>query len=277
MSSRRVVIVSPGGKFTDDVLALLKERGTPADALLLYAPPVLREWRKPATRAGRMAALARTPLRWARVRVRQRAHARAAADAGTVIVSGTLNGERMKRDLRRLDAGVAVLARCGLVGTDVLSIPREGVVNVHPGVLPWIRGNSPVANSLIRGVPLGATAFRVDAGIDTGAIITRRLVRLHGGETVDEVRAALYRLWVEMTADLVADAKAGRIASSAVQEERFPLCRTVTDPAQLAAVDKAVLRGDAKALLDRWAPLCDLSTLALPADVDASLVTRVAG
>jgi folate-dependent phosphoribosylglycinamide formyltransferase PurN len=277
MSSRRVVILSPGGRFTDDVLALLGERGTRVHALVLYVPGAAGGWRKAPTRAARLASLARTPLRWVRLRARQRARARAARSSARVVLTGTLNGARVKRDLRRLEPDLVVLARCGLVDPDVLSIPREGVVNVHPGLLPWIRGNSPIANSLLRGVPLGATAFRVDAGIDTGAIIARRLLPLHGGETLADVRDALFRLWVDMTARLVADACDGRVPAAIPQPERFPICRTLTDPAQAAAMEDAVRRGDARVLLDRWAHLCDPENLSLPHDANASPTARAAG
>jgi folate-dependent phosphoribosylglycinamide formyltransferase PurN len=277
MSPRPVVMLSPGGRFTDEVLALMVRRGVSVDALVLYVPALRGAWRRAPGRLARLRALVLTPLRWARVRVKQRTHAVPAGAAARVLRTGALNGARMKRDLLRLRPDVLVLARCGLVDPEVVAIPREGVVNVHPGLLPWIRGNSPVASSLLRGVPLGATAFRVDAGIDTGPVLARRLVRLGGSETVAEVREALFRLWVEMTADLVADACAGRLPSGVPQRERFPLCRTLAGPADLAAMDHAVRRGDAKALLDRWAPLCDPSNHSLAPDADASPIARPAG
>jgi methionyl-tRNA formyltransferase len=176
----------------------------------------------------------------------------------------------MADDLRGVAPDVLVLARCGLLDPHLLSIPREGVVNVHPGLLPWIRGNSPLANSLLRGVPLGSTAFRVDAGIDTGAVIERRLVPVTGTETVDELREGMFRLWVEMTADLVAAAAEGRIAPGTAQGGRFPICRTIPQPAGSAAA------ATAKALFDRWSALCDPGALSLPPAADADFLPRPA-
>ena len=256
--SRRVVVLSPGGKFTDDLLALLASRGTAADALLLYLPPV--------PRAG-LRARVLAPVRWLARRVKRRLRGHPSAGAGRVVLTGTLNGRRMARDLRRLEPDVVVLARCGLIAPPLLSVPREGTVNVHPALLPWIRGNSPLGNSLLRGIPLGASAFWIDEGIDTGRIIARRLLLVDGGETQDQLRDALFRLWVEMTADAVAAAISGTIPDGSPQGTRFPICRTLSAPAQLAGVDEAVRRGDAKALFDRWRPLCGADGLALPADV----------
>ncbi|MDB4952045.1 MAG: methionyl-tRNA formyltransferase [Gemmatimonadetes bacterium] len=276
MSNRRVVLLSPGGTFADAVLALLADRGVEIAAFLLYLPGGPGEWRKAPTAGRRLLSLAGTPLRWARRRVRQRAHARAARRKGPVVLTGRLNGARMERDLRRLAPDGVVLAHCGLVARNVLQVPRDGVVNVHPGLLPWIRGNSPIGNSLVRGVPLGATAFRVDPGIDTGAILARRLVPVSGVETAGELREAVFRLWVGMTADLAADACAGRVPPGSPQHARFPLCGTLPAPEQIALIEDAVRRGEPKALFDRWAPACDPLDLSLPFDADAVLTARAA-
>ncbi|HEV7587127.1 MAG TPA: formyltransferase family protein [Longimicrobium sp.] len=267
--TRRVVILSPGGEFAHRLLALLAERGIVPNALVLYVPGVAREWRKLRSARGRLLALPLLPLRAAGRRLRLRLDRRLRGAAPRVVYTGPLNGARMASDLRRLDPDVLVLARCGLLDPRLLAIPREGVASVHPGLLPWIRGNSPLANSLRCGVPLGGTAFWVDAGIDTGALIERRLVPVTGTETLDQLREGMFRLWVEMTADLVAAAGEGRIAPGTAQAGRFPLCRTVPDPAGAAAA--------AKALLDRWSGLCDPERLSLPPAADADfLPTRAA-
>jgi hypothetical protein len=274
--SRRVVVLSPGGRFTSDLMALLALRGTAVDALVLYVPGVVREWRS-ASPAGRLLGLPFLPLRWLRRRVRRRLAARAPGGAARVVLSGSLNGRRMTRDLRRLRPDVVVLAHCGLVAPHLLEIARDGVVNVHPGLLPWIRGNSPLGSSFLRRVPLGCTAFRVDAGIDTGRILSRRLLPVGGGETAAELRDALHRLWVEMTADLVAAAYAGGIAEGVPQEGRFRLCRTLAGTEQRLAIEDAVRRGVPKALFELWRPLCHPSDLSLPAGADAGFVPHAEG
>ncbi|HEX6910454.1 MAG TPA: formyltransferase family protein [Longimicrobium sp.] len=254
--SRRVVVLSPGGRFAAEVLARLEERGRAADALLVYRPDLARDWRgaPPADRRP-----FRAPLfvgRWLAGRARDRFGARLRAGARRAVFTGPLNGPRMRRDLERLRPDAVVLARCGLVSPEVLAVPADGVVNVHPALLPWIRGNNPLGNSLLRGTPLGATAFRVDAGIDTGRILERRLVAVAGYETAAGLRDALHRVWVEMTVDWIVAAGAAPLPTGEPQTARFPLCRTLSTPAELAAVDEAVRSGAAGALFDRWRPLC---------------------
>jgi methionyl-tRNA formyltransferase len=177
----------------------------------------------------------------------------------------------MARDLTTLAPDVLVLARCGLLRPDILAIPNEGVVNVHPGLLPWIRGNSPIGHSLLRGVPLGSSMFYVDPGIDTGSIVERRLVRVTDGDTLETLRGSLYDLWLEMTVDLVARASTGKIPPGTPQVQRHPLCGELSQPEQLAEMRHAIEQGTAKALFDRWEAVCD-PRLTLPADFDLEML-----
>lgn len=267
--TRRVVILSPGGSFLDDLLTLLVRRGTRVQGVVLYDSRLNRAGES-ASLFLRLRAAAMIPVRWLR---RQRgAGVRGAAER--LVVTRALNGDETARALRRLRPDVLVLARCGLVKPHVLAIPAEGVVNVHPGLLPWIRGGSPVGNSLLRGVPLGATAFRVDQGIDTGPILWRRLVEVGGADTEAALRDGLYRLWLEMTADLIEAAIAGPLPPGTPHAGRFPLCRDLKGSPERPAVDEAVRKGTARTLLDRWRPLCDPEDLSLPAGAEADVPFR---
>jgi methionyl-tRNA formyltransferase len=267
--TRRVVILSPGGSFLDDLLALLARRGTGVQGVVLYDSRLSRAGAS-ASILLRLRASAMIPVRW--MRRQRRAEVRGAAER--LVVTGALNGDGTARALRRLRPDVLVLARCGLVKPHVLAIPTEGVVNVHPGLLPWIRGGSPVGNSLLRGVPLGATAFRVDAGIDTGPMLRRRLVDVGGAETEAALRDGLYRLWLEMTAELIEAVTTGPLPVGTRHAGRFPLCRDLKGSPEQPAVDAAVRQGAARTLLARWRPLCDPEDLSLPADAQADFLPR---
>ncbi len=50
-------------------------------------------------------------------------------------------------------------------------MPRLGILNVHLGLLPEVRGMSSPEWSLLQGVPLGITFHYMDAGIDTGPVL----------------------------------------------------------------------------------------------------------
>ncbi|MBV9110143.1 MAG: hypothetical protein JO306_12100 [Gemmatimonadetes bacterium] len=265
--NRRIVILTRGGAPVRRLLERLDARGARPAAVLVYVDAPARE-RKPDTALRRLAAPLLLPLRRLRRRVRAWRAARALAGPAPVRVTGPLNGREMEKDVHRLAPDVLLLAGCGLLGDAILSIPREGTVNVHPGLLPWIRGNGAVENAVLRGIPIGCTAHWVDAGIDTGRIIARRLAPLAGGEGRGELRRAAGDLWGEMMTEIATAAATGPLPAGTAQGDRHPLCREVTDAADLAAVDAAAVAGMPKAVLDRWTACCD-SDLSLPPGAEA--------
>jgi methionyl-tRNA formyltransferase len=66
----------------------------------------------------------------------------------------------------------AIVAYGALVPPDALSIPPLGWVNLHFSLLPAWRGAAPVQHALLHGDDVtGATAFRLDEGLDTGPVL----------------------------------------------------------------------------------------------------------
>ena len=59
----------------------------------------------------------------------------------------------------------------GIIGKEMLEIPRLGFLGCHPGLLPRMRGSNPIAYAILDDYPQGATCFWMDEGIDTGAIV----------------------------------------------------------------------------------------------------------
>jgi len=253
--SRRVVVLASGGAFTQRLLAVLHERGTPADALVLYA-----------------AALARGPrvLRSLAGRVRRRLDRRYRRGSRRVVFTAPLNHPRMIRDLRAQAPDVVVLSTCSLLAPEVVEIPAEGVLNTHPGLLPWVRGNGPLANALLRGVPLGFTTFWVDGGIDTGPVVERRLLPMAEGESARALDDRFYDAWVTTTADAIAAAAASHDLPRVPQERRFALARRITGAGDLARVDALLAEGTAHAVFERWRPFCT-PDLRLPPEADARI------
>ena len=72
---------------------------------------------------------------------------------------------------------------------EALAVPRHGIVNGHPSLLPRYRGPSPVAWAIRNGEnEVGFTFHYMDAELDTGNILAQERVPLgdeHGWEELD--------------------------------------------------------------------------------------------
>jgi len=75
----------------------------------------------------------------------------------------------------RSDACVSVLFNYLFKPPFLGSFP-QGVVNLHPSLLPYNRGQYPNVWSILEGTPSGVTFHYVDPGVDTGDIIAQKTV-----------------------------------------------------------------------------------------------------
>jgi methionyl-tRNA formyltransferase len=90
---------------------------------------------------------------------------------------------------------LGVLADYGqIVPAAVLDVPRHGILNLHPSILPRHRGASPIQATIASGDrEAGVTLMRMDEGLDTGPIVAVERWSLSGGETAPELEAEAAR------------------------------------------------------------------------------------
>ena len=76
-------------------------------------------------------------------------------------------------ELRALQPDIGVVVAYGhILKPDLLALPRLGMVNVHPSLLPELRGAAPVEWAIINGLErTGVTIMQLDAGMDSGPIL----------------------------------------------------------------------------------------------------------
>lgn len=103
----------------------------------------------------------------------------------------------------------------GILRKQLLDVPRLGVLNIHLGLLPEIRGMSSPEWSLLNDVPVGITIHYMDAGIDTGPILQRaELLDVNCSKSLSDLRRRLIVFGVEKAGEVVAGLAQGMIAAT---------------------------------------------------------------
>lgn len=97
---------------------------------------------------------------------------------------------------------VLALGGTRIIKPNILAAPRQSTVNVHPGLLPMLRGSASVGWALYKNLPQGATAHFIDPGIDTGDIIIKRQLPVYHGDTYESIN---YRMAI-LAGELMAEA-----------------------------------------------------------------------
>lgn len=89
------------------------------------------------------------------------------------------------------------------IGSAMLAATPQGVVNVHPGILPAYRGASCVEWAIYNNEPIGHTAHFMSEGYDDGPVIGTEIYDFSGERSYRAIRIAMYRNWCRFVAETV--------------------------------------------------------------------------
>lgn len=121
--------------------------------------------------------------------------------------------EMFIQTLRELAPDLIVVAAYGqILPVAVLELPRFGGLNVHTSLLPNYRGAAPIQWALLNGdAETGVTIMKMDAGMDTGAILTVERTPIAPEDNAATLHDRLARLGAELLLRTIPDYVAGKI------------------------------------------------------------------
>lgn len=121
-------------------------------------------------------------------------------------------GKEVLEKIRNLKADIAVSINFDYILTsEFIDFFPYGCINLHTGYLPYNRGAYPNVWAIVDGTPAGVTLHYIDAGIDTGQIISQKEVVVNITDTgkilYEKLEEEAHRLFIESW-PLVKDGKA---------------------------------------------------------------------
>lgn len=107
--------------------------------------------------------------------------------------------------LREIVPDLIVVAAFGqLLPQDVLSLPPHGCLNVHASLLPRWRGASPINAAILAGdAETGVSIMLMDAGLDTGSVLSQRATTIGPDETAGSLSDRLAEIGAELLVETV--------------------------------------------------------------------------
>ncbi|MDP5151834.1 methionyl-tRNA formyltransferase [Rheinheimera baltica] len=97
----------------------------------------------------------------------------------------SLKKARAQTELAALNADLMIVVAYGLILPQVvLDTPRFGCINVHGSLLPRWRGAAPIQRAIWAGdTQTGVTIMQMDAGLDTGAMLSTVSCNIEANDT----------------------------------------------------------------------------------------------
>ena len=98
-----------------------------------------------------------------------------------------------------LNADIAVVVAYGLILPQaILDAPRHGCLNIHASLLPRWRGAAPIHRAIMSGdAQTGVCIMQMEAGLDTGPVLSRHKVEIMARETTQQLHDRLSAMGAE--------------------------------------------------------------------------------
>lgn len=94
---------------------------------------------------------------------------------------------------------IVVAAFGQILKANLLDLPPLGCINVHGSLLPRGRGAAPIQAAILAGdMETGITIMKMDAGVDTGPILSQRAIPIDPQDTADSLTHKLSALGADL-------------------------------------------------------------------------------
>lgn len=121
--------------------------------------------------------------------------------------------ENFIKQLASLQPDLIVVAAYGqILPKAILELPRFGCINVHGSLLPKYRGASPIQHPILNGdAETGITIMKMNAGLDTGDILTQQITQITAHDDYETLHDRLAEIGANLLVRTIPDFVAGKI------------------------------------------------------------------
>lgn len=121
-------------------------------------------------------------------------------------LEGTYLDEKILKYIKENNIKFGIIASALVLPPPFVSAFEEGIINFHPGIIPYNRGLGAVKWAIINNLPQGLTIHKIDYRIDAGTILHRYLIRPSPWFTIRDINLLLHELQILLLPKVVRNA-----------------------------------------------------------------------
>ncbi len=127
------------------------------------------------------------------------------------------------------DCDLFIVASYGkIIPQAILDIPKHGTLNVHPSLLPRLRGPSPIQSAILHEEETGVSIMLLDAEMDHGPVLTQEKVSVPNWPPyADELESLLAHRGGCMLAEVIPKWIKGEIEPKEQDHSKATVCKKI--------------------------------------------------
>ena len=93
--------------------------------------------------------------------------------------------------LRKAPVDLSIVSGARILSPEIIKVCRSKILNLHPGLLPEIRGLDTLLWSIYYDYPIGISAHLISSKIDCGTLIYKELLKLYPTDSLARINQRL--------------------------------------------------------------------------------------
>lgn len=167
----------------------------------------------------------------------------------------TIKSPDVVKKIRNINPDIMILADYReIVPEKIFEIPKLGVLNIHPSILPKYRGPSPIVSAILNGdKTTGVSIIKINQGVDTGDVLAQIEVKIRSRETAISLKKRLAEIGADLLAELIPYYIAGEI--SPIKQKDDPSSGTIKlskDRGKLSGKESSIVIDRMVRALNPW-------------------------
>ncbi len=127
-----------------------------------------------------------------------------------------------------LPATFVIVAYGRIIKDQVLSLSELPAINIHPSLLPILRGPSPIQTALWQGLKkTGVSLMQLDAQMDHGPILEQVLVDIQDNDDYFSLSERLAKIGADLLQKNISDYLAAKIEAKAQDDSKATICKLI--------------------------------------------------
>ncbi len=119
------------------------------------------------------------------------------------------NSTELHELLAHIEPELGVIAGARILKKPVIQAFGVGIINLHPGLIPEVRGLDAMQWAVYKDLPLGVTAHLIDHRVDSGRILVKRRIPVYEDDSLYDVSERLYEHQLLVLGDGIERARKG--------------------------------------------------------------------
>lgn len=114
-----------------------------------------------------------------------------------------------------------------IIPQNILDLPKHKTLNIHPSLLPKLRGPSPIVSAILNEDETGVSIMRLDSEMDHGPILAQQKINIEWPPYAEKLEKVSAEMGAQMLAEIIPEWITGNIQEIEQDHSQATICSKI--------------------------------------------------